>query len=179
MRDDDDEASVAVVTVDEITLYCVKAPWVDRAGSEDRIGTLAITQKQLGAYATMGLTSGLAQFQRIVAPGIILARHIFRGLMRPMSVGGNMCADRDKLVYSWKPRFDYEWPGDRFKYPPVELEPPAGRVFVVLVTPNSSDQFPMVDGWIERWNWVLGSDDLFAAPIKHSERYEEQLWRAT
>ena len=175
---DDEEESVTVCTVNGITLYCIRAPWVSPSGGLQRIGTLAITQTQLGRYASMGLMSGLAQFQRIVAPGTILARHIFRGLKRPMSVGGNMLADQDKLVYSWKPRFDYEWPGDRFRDPPVGREPHPRRVFVVVVTPNSSGDFPMVDGWIERWNWVLGSDDLGGAPINYSERYEEQLWRA-
>jgi hypothetical protein len=177
MREDEEDASVTVVTVAGITLYCVEAPWVEAIGSKPAIRKLAVTQKQLGRYATMGTTTGLAQFREIVAPGLILAKHVFRGLKRPMAVGGNMYADRDKLVYSWKPVYDYEWPGNQFREPPCRLTPPAGRVFVVVVTPNSSNQFPEVAGWIERWNWVRESTDLPCAPIEHADRYEEQLWR--
>lgn len=172
------EEAVSIREVGGIVLYQVEALWIEAAGTKPEVGTLAITQEQLGRYAQRGMATSLAQFRNLVAPGIILARSIFRGLKRPLSANGDLNADRHKLVYSWKPLFDYEWHGDRFRGHPVKRTPPPDRVFVVLVSPNSmGDQFPGVDGWIEHWNWVPEDRALPAAPHDHVNRYEEQLWR--
>lgn len=174
---DEGEEAVSVAKVGQTVIYQVKAPWPVPGGAKPKTGTLAITQEQLGRYAIRGMGTSVAQFYSIVAPGIILARYIFRGLRRPLSDNGDPHADRQKLVYSWKPARDYEWHGNGFTGGPVEMGPPDGRVFVVLVSPNSCADFPEVDGWLERWNWVRADHLRADAPTDAENRYEDQLWR--
>ncbi|HEB85790.1 MAG TPA: hypothetical protein ENI68_02070 [Gammaproteobacteria bacterium] len=75
---------------------------------EVKFGLLASDLKK---YAQRGQASAIAQFYMLVVPGLILTRHIFRGLERPLYCDGDMDADGSKLVYSRAPTLDYEWAG--------------------------------------------------------------------
>lgn len=132
---------------------------------------------QLGKYPSRGKATAIAQFYSIVGPGLILAKHVFRGLKRPLLAHDNMEADAEKLVYSWKPRWDYEWKGGPTGGS-VKKTPPDDRVFVTIVSPNNDQNFPTVAGWIEHWNWVHEAGDLKDAPIDWGTRYTEKLWSA-
>ena len=159
---------------DNTTHYCISGPWYDPEAEIFRTGTLAIPKRQLGAYCTCGDLSKLAQFYGIVAPGIGNVQHIFQGLKRRLYAHNNLDADRDKLVYSWKPHHDFEWrggsQGDIF-----EPDSPRDRVFVTILTPNFS-QYRKIDGWLERWNWIVEDGSLANAPKNHDTRYDAKRW---
>ena len=126
-------------------------------------------------YIGLGLGSSIAQYYNIVRNGLMDARHAFRGLERPLMHNGDMDADRTVIIYSWRPKTDWEWRGDRFSGEVVSVEPPANRVFVVLVRAQSPDEFG-VSGSIERWNWIMEDSGLRDAPVEWAVRYGEKLW---
>lgn len=110
---------------------------------------------------------------------MIIAKHVFKGLKRPLSNVNNQDG-KEKLIYSWKPTCDYDWKHrGRFDGDDgvVERAPPDGKVFVVIATPNTTaDKFPDVDFWIENnWAWVEEAEDRPFAPIGWSDRYDERL----
>lgn len=121
----------------------------------------------------------LVQLIGIVGPGLVVARHIFRGLNRPLCEGDNMEADKTKLIYAWKPIYDYDWDEPQRFYPDeIKQRPaPGGKVFVVTATPNpeKATKFPSIHCWLNRWNWVDESPKLSGAPIDYDTRYLEQL----
>jgi len=135
-----------------------------------------IFQDDLRKRYDRGQNSALAQLDGIVVPGLILARHIFRGLKRPLYDDGSMEADTQKLVHSWRPNYDFDWldPFGR----PRKLAPVKNCVFVVLITKNERhlDKYPEVFGWIDRWNWVYEDLNLPEAPLNWSSRYEEKIF---
>lgn len=157
-------------------VYVVDALLVRKKGEKPVEVKFGILPEQLGKHASRGKGTAIAQFYMIVSPGLIRAKHIFRGLERPLFCDGDMHADESKLVYSWKPKKDYEWKGDRFSGQTEERVPPQGRVFVTIVSPNRDKSFPGIDGWIEHWNWVHESSDLSNAPVESEKRYKEKLW---
>lgn len=132
---------------------------------------------QLGKYPSRGKATAIAQFYSIVSPGLIVTKHVFRGLNRPLFANDDMQADTGKWVYSWKPKWDYEWKGGTTGGPERKT-PPDDRVFVTIVSPNNDPNFPTVAGWIEHWNWVHEAGNLRAAPIDWETRYTEKLWSA-
>jgi hypothetical protein len=135
-----------------------------------------ILQTDTRKRSDRGQNSALAQFAGIVAPGLILARHIFRGLNRPLYADGSMQGDARKLVHTWRPAYDFEWP-NRFGEP-QRMTAPDNCVFVVLVSKNERHigKWPEVYGWIDRWNWVFEDPRLPGAPIDWDSRYEEKLF---
>ena len=90
-----------------------------------------------------------------------------------------MKGDTSKLIYTWKPTFDYEWIGGRFGEP-KERPTPQNSVFCVIVSPNirnsNIEKFPYVYGWIERWNWVKEDKGLPEAPINWVDRYKKKIY---
>jgi len=150
----------------------VDAPCPTDPNSTIRIG---IRQERFQYFKDFGLRTAVAQYYGIVRPGLILARHVFRGLKRPLMLGGNMSADKNVLIYSWRPLWDYEWMGTPDQGYPTTKNPPLYRVFVTLVRekePNSDG----ISGSIERWNWVIEDPEQPHAPIESAERYGECLW---
>lgn len=120
----------------------------------------------------------LAQLFGIVDCGLILVKHIFHGLKRPLCDGEDMNADKLKLVFCWKPAFDYCWhESGRFDDAKLESrEAPAERVFAVIVSPNQNRaKYPTVDFWIERWFWLRESKTLASAPTEWENRYDGEL----
>jgi hypothetical protein len=126
------------------------------------------------------LFTTVAQYYGIVQDGILDAKHAFMGLNRPLMHAGDMEADRNVIVYSWRPKIDYTWTGGRFEGAPIPKNPPPNRVFVVLVRQeNQPDNYPgfgSIFGSIERWNWVTEDPDLQCAPVDWNHRYKQKLW---
>lgn len=160
-----------------IPLLVVDGLLVEKQGSEPVVAKFGIVISQLGRYSDRGKGAAIAQFYSLVGPGLIVAKHIFRGLNRPLFAKGNMKADVDKSIYSWKPRSDYEWKGGP-NGGPEKKTPPDGLVFVTIISPNNDSSFPSVAGWVEHWNWVHESGDLNGAPVDWGARYREKLWSA-
>ncbi len=159
------------------SVILVDAKFVSREGTDPVDAQFAIMVKQLGRCADRGESTAIAQFYGIVRPGLILPKHIFQGLERPLYTKGDMEGDTDKLVYSRKPTKDYVWSGDRFSGKIDEREPLADRTFVTIISPNrDNEKFPGIEGWIEHWNWVVEDGELDAAPIDWQERYGQKLW---
>jgi hypothetical protein len=119
----------------------------------------------------------MAQLFELVAPGLILTRHIFRGLQRPLYCDDDPQGDERKLIYTRRPSADYEWIGGP-QGTTVRRPAPAGHVFVVIISPNlrHREQYANVDGWIERWNWVKEDNGLAEAPVQWVDRYRQKLW---
>ncbi len=158
--------------------FLVDAKYPDASGREPVDAKLGMIVPALGVCVVRGLLSAVAQFYGLVEPGLILSRHIFKGLERPLCVDDRMNADGEKLIYSWRPRWDYEWqggPGGSLR----RILAPTRSVFVVIATPNVGryrDEFPDAVGWIERWNWVEEDPVLSEAPRDWVDRYHKKLW---
>jgi len=121
-----------------------------------------------------GQNSALGQFYSIVTPGLIMVRHIFRGLNRPLCTDDCMEADTKKLIHTWRPRYDFYWDNGPRRLPAV-----ANCVFVVLISKNERhhlEKWPEVYGWIDRWNWVYEDAYLSEAPLNWFSRYGEKLF---
>jgi hypothetical protein len=143
------------------------------------VGQFAIRTSDLKAYVERGQGTAIAQLYEIVLPGLILSTHIFRGLNRPLYCDGSVDGDKKKLIYTRRPRFDVDLrrghsPGD---YTIVRREPPPGRTYIVIVSPNERhrEAYPVVDAWIEHWNWVEEDRGLLGAPVDWIGRYEVRL----
>ena len=146
-------------------------------GSAPVVGKLAMLCADLKNMACRGDLTLVAQFYELVIPGTILAKHVFRGLDRPLLADGDCDADKQKLVYTRKPAYDYLWSGGR-DGAPLQLDAPVARVFAVHVTPNvkHKDTYPEIAGWIDHWTWVEEDAGLPEATIGWVDRYEEKLW---
>lgn len=140
-------------------------------------GILGLLCEDLRAWAKRGDSTEIAQFYKLVLPGTILARHVFRGLDRPLLADGDCDADKKKLIYSRKPAYDYVWSGGP-QGAPLQLDAPIGKVFVVYVTPNvkHKDLYPEIAGWIDRWVWIDEDAGLPEATEGWVDRYEEKFW---
>lgn len=144
------------------------------------VAAFGITQTHIIKLSNRGATVRLTHLLKIVDPGLIIAQHVFRGLKRPLQYGEDLNGDASKLIYSWKPDYDYDWPhAIRFEggHGITERSAPPGQIFVVIATPNEmKPTYPAVDYWIEsNWTWVEESKDLAFAPIECKERYDERL----
>ena len=154
------------------------AKWVDDtlgAVTDVKLGMLA---SDLQMYGQRGLGTAIAQLYQLVSPGLILTRHVFKGLVRGLYCDGSASADEDKLVYTRKPSSDYVWNGSGADGAPSKRPPPPGKVFAVVISPNIRHReiYPSVTGWINRWNWVDEDPALAEAPIDWLDRYDKKLW---
>lgn len=143
----------------------------------EKQGRFWIAKSVIGEHCNRGQKTLVAQFYKLVEPGLILTRHIFGGLARPLLCDNQMDGDKDKYVFSRKPTWDFVWKGDTLGNP-VQKTAPEKSVFVVIISKNQrhKDKFPDVDGWIERWNWVEESKGLKEAPKGWVDRYTEKIW---
>lgn len=134
---------------------------------------LGVTTNTFRLHAT---SSAIGQYYGIVQEGIILARHLFRGLNRPLLHEGDMNADQGVIVYTWRPLADYEWAGGRHSGRVERIDPPPpNRVFAVLVRLIESDHHGVV-GSVEHWNWIREDPGLPHAPVDWEQRYTKRLW---
>ncbi|MBI2504906.1 MAG: hypothetical protein HYW07_16940 [Candidatus Latescibacteria bacterium] len=163
---------VANTNADGIRYFKLAALWVRQASASPKRGCIAITEEQLANYLNRGQLPAYAQFVKIVTPGMVNTAHIFRGLKRPLRNDDDPNTDEKKLVYVWTPPRDFEWQGG-----PVPIPRRPRHVFVTIVTPNNLvEEFPDVDGWLERWNWVRESPKYQGHPLDWRNRYTTKLW---
>jgi hypothetical protein len=87
-----------------------------------------------------------------------------------------MHGDQNVLIYSWRPQYDYLWIGSPYNGSPRPMNPPLGRVFVVLAVENKPPYENEIVASIEHWNWVQEGPSLKGAPIGWGERYTRKLW---
>lgn len=126
-------------------------------------------------YQARGLFTAVAQYYGIVQDHMGCARHLFEGLKRPLMLGDDMHADESVFIYTWRYSVDFEWHGSRQDGFPVEMVPPAGRVFAVLVRREEPGESGCL-GSIEKWNWIKEDPRVPEAPIGWAQRYEKRLW---
>ena len=136
---------------------------------------LGVRHETFQRNVRLKLSTVIAQYYGIVKDGLVVAEHLFRGVMRPMMREQDTHADESVLIYAWRPASDYEWEGDPFRGRLRALAPPPDRVFVVLVR-ELQIQGGSVSGEIEWWNWVKEDPELKHAPIDYSVRYRQKLW---
>ena len=124
--------------------------------------------------ATVQATA-IAQYYMLVRPQLRMAQRLFRGLNRNLMRGNDMDADRQILIYCWRPEKDFEWVGSRHSTVlPEPKTPPDRRIFVVLVRPHAEPGEPGVYGEVLKWNWVYG--DVADGPENPGSRYKESVW---
>lgn len=142
-----------------------------------RDGVFALPSKDLQEYGRRGQGAKIAQFYKLVLPGLILTRHVFVGLRRGLFNDDNADSDTEKLVYTRKPTFDVEWEGGKHGKV-ANKPPPAQAVFAVIVSPNIKhrDKFPEIDGYIGTWNWLREDTVLAEAPVDWVDRYDRKIW---
>jgi len=73
-------------------------------GEPSRIVKLGLRSQTLTQYTGRLLASVVAQYYGLVQDGMVFARHVFRGLERPLNHADNMNADRDVLCILGVPR---------------------------------------------------------------------------
>jgi hypothetical protein len=162
----------------EKLLLVADAPWI----GDDRIartGKLAVHTSILKQRMETGMAVSVAQLYGLVIPGLILTKHIFRGLNRPLFCDGSEDGDKEKLVYARRSTVDYIVVKNRTTgdLEPAKCHAPARNTFVVIVSPNKhKDEFPSIDGWIDHWNWTQEDDVLAEAPTNWVDRYQERIY---
>jgi hypothetical protein len=143
------------------------------------MGAFALVQSDLRRRVEGNYTWLLGELYGLVGKGLTNTCHIFQGLKRPMLVNGNGSADKVKLVYVWKPQYDYRFSGQQFGNDSSleRVAAPAGRVFAVLISPNSmKETYPEVHGWIEHWTWIHEDPTAPGKPIDYETRYDACIW---
>jgi hypothetical protein len=126
-------------------------------------------------YRMRGLRTKVAQYYGLVQSEMMLSQHLFRGLKRPLMLNGNKNADRDVMVYTWRPEADCIWAGSRFNGYVQRITPPPGVVFAVVVREEpENDQG--ICGSIEQWVWVRQDPLIEHAPVDWRERYGKRVW---
>ncbi len=106
------------------------------------------------------------------------AVHCCKGIARPLPTDENKNADESKYVLTWRATDNYIWSAGDI----VRIPPPAGFVFVVVITENIKHKTlcPEISGWIEHWSWIKKTDGpLIGAPINRVDRYYERIGSAT
>jgi len=167
-----------IVKENGVHIFLADAKWFNEETGDVTDVKLGMLTSDLKAFGRRGLATSISQFYELVIPGLILTRHIFKGLDRRLFCDDSPDADRDKLVYARKPSSDFVWIGTGADGAPARCEPPPGKVFAVIVSPNTRHRelYPSVAGWINRWNWVDEDTALAEAPINWLDRYDAKLW---
>lgn len=167
--------TIDIKNKDGVSYFEIEGPLFGEGSSKQ--GKFWIATSEIGKYCNRGQTTLVAQFYKLVIPGLILTRHIFGGLDRPLFCDNQKDGDKGKYVFSRKPVRDYVWEGGAAGQP-IQKIAPDKSVFVVIISKNERhrDKFPEVDGWIERWNWVKESEGLLEAPARWVDRYKEKIW---
>lgn len=139
-----------------------------------RMGVLTTTLRRMVEF---NLATAIAQYYGNVQEGLMFADdvvHLFKGLERPLMDGENMQADRDMLMYSWVPGWDWEW--DRSSQLPKPRTPPAERVFTITARPFAQpDEYGAV-GVVLHWGWKDEDSMLKGAPVDPKERFSTKVW---
>ncbi|KWT82958.1 hypothetical protein [Candidatus Magnetominusculus xianensis] len=168
-------------------LFEINGQWVyivdgwDLRNGLPEVVKYGILETDIRKRSERGQSDELIRFFMLVTTGLIMAKHVFSGLKRNLFCDNCMEGDRQKYIHSWKPKKDYEINpegfgpyGNKVK----EFDAPNNRVFVVITSKNKNhiNQFPIINGWIEQWNWVEEDAVLDGAPLKWADRYEEKIF---
>jgi hypothetical protein len=149
--------------------------WV--SGSKTGHLNVAMAMPQIRRLAERGQSWALGQMYGVVGPGLIFARHLFRGLRRDMYVQDDKNAAAKKLVATWARERDAELIGPKSDMTLRHVAAPANRVFAVYISVNEMvTDFPDVYGWADHWAWIAADPILPGAPIDWNSRYDERLW---
>ena len=137
----------------------------------------ALRKDDLNAYVQRHQLSLIAQFYGLVVNGLILTKHCFKGLRRDLFCDGQQGGQSKKYALVRKPAYDYVWEGGR-NGKEVKKVAPDSSVFVVLISENAhKENFPTIEGWIDRWCWVQeDSGPLEDTPEGWVDRYEQKIW---
>ena len=157
-------------------IYVTDGWAVDGSGKKIPV-TFGTLKEDLAKIILRGTYSEYGQFCGLVLPGMVSAAHLFKGLNRKLYADDSPDGDKEILVYSRKPSFDYEWRGGRHgRY--HTLDAPKDSVFVVIISPNTRHRhlYPSIYGWFDRWNWVPEDQYLKEAPINWLSRYDNKLF---
>ena len=157
-------------------MYVPSATWVDKDTCKENEVKFGLLTSDLKQYYTRGQATAISQFYNLIVPGLILARHIFEGLERPLFCDNDENGDCNKRVYTWRPRYDYGYNSKTRKE--LRRLAPEGKVFTVIVTPNKkhAEKYPDIKAWIDRWNWVDEDEELNEAPQNWVDRYTTKVW---
>jgi hypothetical protein len=161
--------------IDGKLIYLIDG-WAYEDG-EAKVVKYGLLQSDLGKYANRGQFGAIAHFYTLVARGLILTRHIFAGLSRPLCSDDCMESDKLKHIHSRKPTRDYVWQKGSTNSL-MDVDAPQDKVFVVIMSKNvrHTALFPMVYGWIERWNWITEDNSLKEAPLNWVDRYDQKTF---
>lgn len=152
-----------------------------------KVATFGFMKQRLVDFQNRGQMSSHAQFFGLIKEGLIMTRHCFKGLNRPLFCDGNENGDETKFVFARKPAYDYAWRHDfLFELAAnglsdgshVRFLAPAGCVFVVYMSLNikHKEAFPNIEAWIESWAWVKEEPELSEAPENWLDRYSAKSW---
>lgn len=157
-------------------MYVADALWIEKPGDKPEKAKFGYLSNDLKKNWDRGEGTEIAQLYGLVIPGLILARHIFKGLDRPLYCDGNEHGDCDKRIYTWKPRHDFIH--DAIKKAEMRILSPTGKVFAVIVAPNikHKEKYPDIKAWIDRWVWVDEDEGLNEASVNWVDRYESKIW---
>ena len=145
-------------------------------------GQLAIRTSDLKQLMQRNQATAIVQLYKLVIPGLVLTKHIFQGLNRPLFCDGKPDGDKAKLIYTRRPGLDfYATPkaGIAHDYDAVRKPAPLGRTFAVIVSPiqdQHREDYPDIDGWIEHWYWTAADARLPDAPVDWIDRYGKKIW---
>lgn len=142
-------------------------------------GLFAIRSSVVDFMADRGLGTKFVQFYNLVMPQLIHARHVFQGLRRRLYNDSQQDGDKEKLVYTWRPKLDYEWEREEGKPGHCVTRDARPRlVFAVIASPNPRErkEFNEVDCFIEAWNWLDEDSVLPEAPVEWVDRYDQRIW---
>jgi hypothetical protein len=149
----------------------------DDPNPNPRVVKFGLLKQDLKKYIDRSMMSSFAQFDQLIVNGLIMTRHIFQGLNRPLYDDQSLSADKNKLIHTWRPSWDYEWRGGR-SGASHRLRAPENSVFVAIISKNTKhlDKFPSVYGWIDWWNWLQEDGFLPEAPLNWFNRYDKKLY---
>ncbi len=129
-----------------------------------------VKQTTFELYYAVQWFSPIAQYYGLVQDGLTEARHLFRGVTRPLLQNGDMNADERVIAYTWRPALDWEWSGTPWDGEPVEMPAPTNAVFFVQVLEHDQDEHG-ISGAIAHWGWLDEDQVLKHAPVEWKERY--------
>ena len=149
---------------------------IDPTASDDQItvGKVGIDINALKQMANRGQATQVAQYFTLVREGLILAKHIFEGIKRPLYSNSENERDEGFYIYTWKPSKDAIWNSETNT---VEHVPaPRKTVFTVIV--KADDAHPDLIGMLQHWSWVLEDESLSEAPAEWNNRYNSKVFTA-
>lgn len=145
--------------------------------SYERFIRMGVSLRTFDRLRQFNIATAMAQYYGNVQEGMVYADevHLYRGLERPLMHEDNADGDKDVYVYSWIPRWDWEWNAQTQQ--PVRRHPPSDRVFAVQTRIFAAPDKDGMVGEVLHWTWIAEDPALKGAPLEADERYAEQIWK--